>query len=179
MISRSFGKEQLYLQYFFKKQIRYTVYLHWKELHSSYMIVLICWFKPLVLPKHTVKLQKHSLYTCTPAGISACSPVAKHCTVSLTAVFSVVMQCSSPHEHCVMTVKTSVRETKHCMNTVILSFSQWCIKLFQILVLGIIFTLQLIICYTYYRAFENHDCYPYYWLIKMIFFTSVIITKKW
>ena len=61
MISRSFGKEQLYLQYFFKKQITYTVYLHWKELHSSYMIVLICWFKPLVLPKHTVKLQKHSL----------------------------------------------------------------------------------------------------------------------
>ena len=46
MISRSFGKEQLYLQYFFKKQIRYTVYLHWKELHSSYMIVLICWFNP-------------------------------------------------------------------------------------------------------------------------------------
>ena len=61
-----------------------------------------------------------------------------------------------------MTVKTSVRETTHCMNTVILSFSQRCIKLFQILVLDIIFTLQLIICYTYYRAFENHDCYPYY-----------------
>lgn len=25
-----------------------------------------------------------------------------------------------------------------------------------------IFTLQLIICYTYYRAVENHDCYQYY-----------------
>ena len=70
MISRSFGKEQLHLQYFLKKQIRYTVYLHWKELLSSYMIVLIFWFKPLVfIPKNSVKLQKHSLYTCTPAGI--------------------------------------------------------------------------------------------------------------
>ena len=62
MVSRSFGKEQLYLQYFLKKQIRYTVYSHWKELHSSYMIVLIFWFKSLVLPKNMVKLQKHWLY---------------------------------------------------------------------------------------------------------------------
>ena len=73
MTSRSFGKEQLYLQYFFKKQIRYTVYLHWKELHSSYMIVLIFWFTPLVLPKNTAKLQKRALYTySTPAGIINC-----------------------------------------------------------------------------------------------------------
>ena len=36
--------------------------------------------------------------------------------VSLTAVFSVVMQCSSPQEHCVMTMKMSVRETTHKMN---------------------------------------------------------------
>ena len=83
MISRSFGKEQLYLQYFFKKQIRYTVYLHWKELHSSYMIVLIFWFKPLVLPKNTVKLQKHSLYTCTPAGILNCLFPRSHTLYSL------------------------------------------------------------------------------------------------
>lgn len=39
-----------------------------------------------------------------------------------------------------------------------------CIKLFQILVCGIIFILQLpvIIYYTYYIAFENHECYQYY-----------------
>ena len=51
MVSRSFGKEQLYLQYFLKKQIRYTVYSHWKELHSSYMIVLIFWVQTLGFTK--------------------------------------------------------------------------------------------------------------------------------